>query len=183
MKRRAVIVTITVLVCLSVPLGIYAWYRREYPFGYRTCWLPCMMMALRIYAADHDGWFPKGGQTPLQSLQLLPQTLLGNQTLLAGISGDRKETRRRVQAGLPLDESVSSWVYFPGFRDDDKPDLAIIWERQPGIAFNGRRASGHAVGFIDGHHERIPEADWPAFVEIQAALRETILANRKATNQ
>jgi len=140
-----------------------------------------MGSALRQYAASHDGWFPKDGKTPLQSLQFLCPDEIGDPCLLAGISGHRDETVRRLQVGEALDESVSSWIYFPGFHEDDSPDLALIWERQEGVYFNGRRApGGHSVAFADGRHGHVGQNRWPSFVKEQAVLREQILANRHA---
>jgi hypothetical protein len=142
-----------------------------------------MMQAMRLYATDHDGWYPKGGKTTLDSLGFLgaderKEDYIIDLRLLAGISGDREEARKRFFAGTPIDETVSSWVYFPGFRDDDDERLAIIWERQEGIWFNGSRADGHAVGFADGHHEQVPQKRWSAFLKEQEALRRAILAKR-----
>jgi len=140
------------------------------------------MSALRSYAADHDGFYPKGGETALESLQLLynkTNDYIGEVSLLAGISGDINENERRIKMGLPIDEKVSSWIYFPGFRVDDNGKLAIIWERQEGIRFNGLFANGHAVGFADGHHEQVPQAHWGEFLKQQEALRQATLTKRK----
>jgi hypothetical protein len=164
---------------------IWGWFRWQYPYGVRTCCLPCMNHAMYLYASDHDGWYPKGGKTPLESLRVLAadeqnRNYIGYLDLLAGISGNREETCKRFFAGMPIDETISSWVYFPGFRKDDDERLAIIWERQEGIRFNGSRADGHAVGFADVHHEQIPQARWPTFLKEQEALRQAILAKRAA---
>lgn len=140
------------------------------------------MSALQSYAADHGGSYPKGGKTSLESLQLLyskTNDYTGEVSLLAGISGDIRETERTIKAGLPLDEKVSSWIYFPGFSNNDDGQIAIIWERQGGICFNGRSADGHAVGFADGHHEQVPQERWSKFLKQQEALRQTTLATRE----
>ena len=171
--------------CLALVLFVGAWIcyaHKIFPYGNRTCCLPCTMMALRNYANDHNEWYPKDGKTSLESLQMLyskTNDYTGEVSLLAGISGDRKETERRIKIGLPIDEQVSSWIYFPGFRDDDDGELAIIWERQGGIRFNGLVADGHAVGFADGHHEQVSQARWSEFLKQQEALRQMTLAKRK----
>ena len=137
------------------------------------------MSSLRGFAYEHYGWYPKDGKTPLESLQIFynrnPE-YFGNGDLLAGISGDRDEVKKRLKLKRPTDETVSSWVYFQGFREEDGDGkLAIIWERQDGICFNGRFADGHAVGFSDGHHEQIPQARWPEFLKDQEKLRQAVL--------
>jgi len=140
------------------------------------------MSALRVYADDHNGWHPKEGKTPLDALQAFYYTdpgALGDGSDLAGISGNIKETQRRLKLRLPIDETCSSWVYFPGFRADDDSRMVIIWERQEGIGFNGHIHSGHAVGFADGSFKQIPQAEWAGFLKEQEALRQTTLAKRK----
>jgi hypothetical protein len=177
--KKVIIGCALFLLCAS---ALFYWYHKVFPYGDRTCCLPCMMSALRLYAADHGDWYPKGGRTSLESLQLLyseANDYTGEVGLLAGISGNVKETERRIKAGLQIDEQVSSWTYFPGFRDDDDDKMAIIWERQGGIRFNGSSADGHAVGFADGHHKQIPQEHWGEFLKQQEALRQTTLAKRK----
>jgi hypothetical protein len=137
------------------------------------------MRALIHYARDHHGLFPTGTNAWEALRQLYPDSIVDVQ-LLAGISGNREEVKRRLETGGVLDSDISSWIYFPGFEWDDR-EVAIIWERTEGIAFNGRRASGHAVGFADGHHEQVPKERWPAFIQEQEKLRREILTKR-ATN-
>ena len=139
------------------------------------------MGALQVYAGDHFGWFPKDGKTPLESFQSLynkTNDYIVDIGLLAGISGNREETQKRVKAGLPIDENISSWIYYPDFRDKDGK-IAILWERQEGIGFNGLIADGQAVGYANGSHEQIPQARWPEFLKQQELLRQAILAKRK----
>src|SRR5258705_77511 len=108
---------------------------------------------------NHKGWFPNKTGSPLQSLKLLYPYAAGGE--LAGISGNVIEVRRRIQLGMDLDDRVSSLVYFPGFRDRDDPNLMIIYERQEGVFTTGRRLNGHAVGFLGGDVQQIPERNWP----------------------
>jgi hypothetical protein len=153
----------------------YAAWRWNYPYGARSCALPCTMGALEDYANHHGGWYPKGGTNPIHSLQALYPNL---EPELAGISGDRNEVVRRLRVGLVLDESVSSWQYFPGLRRDDDPRTALIWEKRQGVAANGRRIDGHAVGFVDGSFRQVKSEGWGVFVSNQNALRGSILSTR-----
>ena len=133
---------------------------------------------LRAYTRWNEGWYPKGGRTALQSLSLLYPEYVKTPAHLAGISGDRDVVVQRLLSGGGLDESACSWVYVPGFRDDDEPVVAIIWEKQPGIRFNGKRGSGRAVGFSDGSHAQVSLGAWAKFLEEQEKLRESALKNR-----
>lgn len=138
------------------------------------------MSALRSYAMDNGGWYPRGGVTPLASLQKLHPNYLSGLPL-AGISGDRGETVKRLQCGQPLDEAVSSWIYHPGFRENDDPSVAILWERVVGLTFNGGRSPGtRCVGFANGTWRQIPVSAWTDFVAEQENLHRRILADRKA---
>jgi hypothetical protein len=138
------------------------------------------MKALRMDAEERGGWYPDDllSDTTVKRLQQEQ----GIQTGLAGLSGDIQGTMRRLGAGLPLDTNVSSWVYWPGFNTDDPPELAILWDRQPGLAFNARRARGNAVGFVDGSHRLIPEDEWAAFLKAQEELRARVVAGRSQSS-
>ena len=178
-KMKATRVAILFSIVFILAGGGYLYWRWLYPYGVRTCYLPCMTMALVIYADQHEGWFPHDGTTSVESLkQLYPDA--GDPVLLAGISGDRAAVRARIAANQPLDEFVSSWVYFPGLRVDDHA-AALIWERKEGLTFNGHRAEpgSHAVGFVDGHSEQIPAGQWQSFLEEQARLRTGALDRRR----
>lgn len=175
MKRRPLLVLVAVVAVFTA--GFVA-FRREYPFGVRTCFLPCVLSALRAYAAEHDGWYPRGADTPLQALlALYPRyTPAAN---LAGLTGDIAELTSALKRGVPIADGKSSWTYVPGFRDDDG-EVAILWETRDGVRFNGARGplGSHAVGFADGSHRQIAGGDWDEFTHQQASLRDTILRGR-----
>lgn len=155
------------------------WWHKRYPFGYRNCCLPCMMHLLSQYADDHANWYPRSGNTAVDCLrELYPKYTLAEVSILAGISGNIKETRDSVKGGRPLTGDISSWVYFPGFRSDDG-HVAVIWESKPGITMNGHSCDGHAVGFADGAYEQIASKDWDSFVAEQKRLMSEVLAKHK----
>jgi hypothetical protein len=163
------------LVCAAA----YSWYRWEYPYGDRSCMMPCTMMELRYYADANDGWFPRGSSNGVDCLRLMYPRYLGANSL-AGISGDQQKVKEYLETGRPLDESVCSWVYWPGFRTDDPPELAIIWERAGGVSGIGRRKppGTHAVGFVTGEYEHFTADQWPTFLKEQAILRSNVLSAR-----
>lgn len=172
-----VIVLIGLIAATGILLLVLLTHRDQ---ALRSGKLTTYMGVLFSYASDHDGWYPRGEATPLQSLQKLYPRYDKWGSGLAGLSGDEKTVERLLKQGLPIDSTVSSWVYFPGFRSDD-PNICIIWERQEGIFLTGNRADGHAVGFTDGSFNQIPSKDWPAFVKQQEELRRNTLLKR-ATN-
>jgi hypothetical protein len=157
---------VTAIVAIVIAAG---WaHKRYYPHGLRSGKLPTFMATLAAYASDHDGKYPDGGATPLESLQKLYPKYACSE--LAGLSGDEDATRRCLEDGKALNSAISSWVYFPGFSTNDDPNIAIIWEKEEGIFVNGSRGSGHAVGLIGGY-DQIPASQWPAFLKKQELLR------------
>lgn len=161
---------------LLAGLSVHRYY---YPHGFRAGKLTTFRNALEQYADDHGGWYPRGGATALGSLQkLYPKYETSG---LAGLSGNEALTAARLRGGGTLDETLSSWVYFPGFRNDDNPKVAIIWEREAGIFINGGRADGHAVGFVSGGVAQVPSAAWPGFLAEQERLRTEVSGSRAAS--
>jgi hypothetical protein len=153
-------------------------YHNTYPFGRRTCFVPCTMSALRLYADEHNGWFPDDGKSSVGSFLLLYPKYIGDPKLLAGLSGDRAEVERRLSQGRGFDETVCSWIYFRGFRADDDGKIAILMERREGVAGNGSKCPGHAVGFTYGVHRQISNPEWEQFQKEQERLRASVLTNR-----
>ena len=179
MVRRDKLILLAMIAIPALLVGsIVLRYHIYYPYGSRAAKLSTFWLKLKEYADDHNGWYPKDKSTALQCLQQLhpKYTISGKE--LAGLTGSERETKRLLDLGQPLDERASSWVYWPGFRQDDSPDLAIMWERKDGVFFTGARASGHAVAFAAGGYAQIPEDEWDAFVKKQELLRREILAGR-----
>ena len=154
----------------------YCW---RHPFGDRTCWMPCTITALHHYAERNDGWFPRGMPNAVDCLRVLVPRYL-DAPKLAGFSADKVQVVERLQKGEPLNESVSSWIYWPGFRIDDPPHLAIIWERTGGVNGVGwrTRLGSHVVGFVHGDYDLISGEEWPAFLREQEQIRSNVLSGR-----
>lgn len=188
-ERRTVLI-----VFLSIPLILcllgYGFWRWKYPYGYRCCVSSLIFSDLLTYAGYHDGWFPKDAATPLECLQKLCIEP-GGCKFLAGFSGSQKKTVERLSSGGKLDETISSWVYYPGLREDDedllsaqgikpKLGLALVWERRSGIGMGGLRApeGSHLVIFSRQPPTQISGADWDSFLKEQEKCRRVIFASR-----
>ena len=174
MKKVWGIIALFVLAIICV----YCWY---WPYGQRSCAVPCMLAALRSYADDNKGWFPVGKGDALKSLALLYPKYIGPRAdLLAGISGDRSVVDALVKSGGEISGNISSWVYFDGLRVDDDPSLALIYERHTGLHFNGSRgvAGNHVVGFVDGSFSEIPDKLWSDWLAKQNIKRKQTLSSR-----
>jgi hypothetical protein len=151
----------------------------NYPYGGKSACLPIMLNVLGLYASDHGGAFPNGGAGPREALSKLRSDYLPDYSYLAGLSGDRGLLEKQINGGLEITEDACSWVYWPGLRSDDNPDIALLWERRSGLAYNGARLHGHAVGFIGGYMHQVRDEDWEAFLKNQAQLREKAISERK----
>lgn len=147
--------------------------RKYYPYGSRPAFLPCLLDALGSYANDNGGQFPNIGQDGYRSLQrLYPRYIQAE--YLAGLSGSQIAVQKLLNSGGNLDQSNCSWVYLPGFCNSNSADLAIVWERESGIGFNGRAVPGRAVGLLGGRVVQIPDKDWPQFTRQQAIMRSRL---------
>lgn len=167
------------LLCAVVAVTVSAWRSYLYPFGRRPCTLQCMFGGLEQYASEHEGWFPKSDRGSYAALQQLYPTNC-SALEVAGVTGNIGLVEAALKQGKLLNEALTSWVYMPGFRNDDPHDIAILWESRGGFFADGRRNSVGArpVLFIGGHMTNIPAADWEAFLRGQEQMRKTVLAQR-----
>ncbi len=173
MHRRRKLWFVAGIVVALTAFGAIPYARMYYPYGSRPAFLPCLLDALRSYANDNGGQFPNIGQDGYRSLQrLYPRYIQAE--YLAGLSGSQTAVRKSLNGGGNLDQLNCSWVYLPGFSNSEPADLAIVWERESGIGFNGRAVPGRAVGLLSGRVVQIPDKDWPEFLRQQAIMRSTL---------
>ena len=154
----------------------------RYPYGKRGCVFPCLYAVLNMYSQDNNGWFPDSPYGPYAALaKLYPKYSQGQE--LQGVAGDYMQVLFALQTGASLD-GITTWHYQPGFRIDDDPRIAIIWEKVPGLYSSGKfaRDSGHSVLFVNAKSAYIPGEKWPQFLKEQELLRNRVLATRARTN-
>lgn len=163
--------------------AVYFTYRHRYPYGARPACLPVLLAALQSYSDKHGGAFPNEGKGPLEALMMLYPDQLADCEPIAGLSGDRKLLKKQIADGSPISEAASSWVYWPGLRSDDDPEIALIWERRSGLRFNGSRAYGHEVGFVGGYMRQISDVAWQSFLKDQERLRQEAMTKRRAKHE
>lgn len=135
-----------------------------------------------IYANDHEGWLPKSDKGALDALQKLYPEYCPSGKELAGLSGDIDAVVQNLQSGQPLTERLTSWVYVPGLKDNDDPNIAVLWESKAGIFANGKHdPSGARVAILlSGDITNIPAADWDSFVKQQEQLRRAVQTKRSS---
>src|SRR5688572_18308612 len=98
MPRLLKKLSLITLIGVALMGGVYGLFRFKYPYGTRTCFLPCLNSALQLYAHDHNGAFPDD-LNPYVALQKLYPEYMPNAEGLAGISGDRKAIARTLRTG------------------------------------------------------------------------------------
>src|SRR5258706_2043384 len=95
------------------------------------------MKAMVLYGHDQAGWYPRGLGTYADCLRALYPKYLQNAELLAGLSGNRREVRQIGESSAPLQTNATSWIYIPGFKLDDTPPVAILWEKCEDFSLTG----------------------------------------------
>ncbi len=175
LRAPVAIASVSLLLVLVVVLAAYRYY---YPYGMRPACLPVFLGALRSYALEHDGFFPNGGGAPLEALRELSPRYLADCEPLAGLSGNIKLLKAQVRGTSRITTNASSWVYWPGLRSDDDEQIALFWERESGVRFNGSRARGREVGFVNGTFRQVLDDQWPDFLRDQEKLREKAFRSR-----
>ncbi len=84
-------------------------------------------VALHLYAADHDGWFPPGPGDLGLSAEYAKNL---------GIFHCPLDGRTPASSSLPLEGAVpelysTSYLYQPGLADDDAPQNQLAWDDLP----------------------------------------------------
>jgi hypothetical protein len=180
-KLTKVVVAASVALFICV-LAVVGWQKYKYPFGRRPAGisLPGIYGSLVAYAGDHNGWLPQSSKGAYDALQKLFDSYCPSGKELAGVSGNINAVTNALRTGKPLDPSLTSWNYVPGYRISDPGNAAVLWESRPGLYYDGRRNSfgGRAVLFLNGDISNIPAVDWTNFLKKQDELRKLLQSSR-----
>ena len=176
-SRASILTLLSSLLLVAVGFFVWSWM---YPFGRRAALLPSMWGGLSAYASDHGGWFPDSKFGAYDALTMLYRSNYCTSDELAGVSGDINAARSALGRGDVLTETTTSWMYSPGLRIDDRPDVAILWERTAGYYWNGRRNmfGGRPVLFVTGNVSNVPASEWQPFLHHQDELHRLLKQER-----
>lgn len=160
------------LILSLVVLGGFATYRRMFPYGWSHCCSKIIGQQLRGYALEHNGWLPHGQRSPEASLSLLCSNIPSMIEPVRGKSVGLDVASAALARDGVLGPNSCGWHYVEGLRDDDDPNLAVVWDKVTGLNHNGRRTAGqgHEVVLLDGSAQGIPESIWPQFIAEQKKL-------------
>lgn len=177
-KRCVLVLLLTLLACIA---GGYGYWRHRYPYGWSHCCDKILYFSLIRYAEEHDGVFPRGGQTPEADLsKLLVGNVDADLNLLRGKTVPLKAAEETHKERGHLTPSTCGWHYVPGLKTSDDSRIALFWDKA-GLGHNGERLNGggHVVTFLDGSTKHVKAAEWDAFISEQNALLAARAAKKK----
>jgi hypothetical protein len=184
-NRRGCFVTALVLIVTFVA-AVVGWWKWSFPYGHSHSCSKGLGVTLRIFANDHEGWYPYGGRTPEESLSLIctngdPYHL---KSLLRGKHLPQSVVDDALNRHGVLSPESCGWHYVEGLREDDNPNLAVAWDRVTGLDHNGRRRSDlqHEILRLDGSSGFISKGRWSAFIEEQQMLIAETIAKRPSNS-
>ena len=115
--KALVAVAVTVVVLFAAARFALDYYRRyQYPYGWSHCCDKGIAIALLGYAIEHDGWYPRGDESPEASLSLLYRQEPGILNDLRGKTVPESAVRARLERGELLTPETCGWHYVEGLR-------------------------------------------------------------------
>jgi len=110
----------------ALPVGLEFWRRQHYnPYASCANCRSFVKYYLLDYAQEHDGWFPRGGKTPLDSLgQCITKPM---DTHFFTSHALQKKAMEYWERHRSLSEDVSCYRYNEGLRLDNSDDLIVMY--------------------------------------------------------
>jgi hypothetical protein len=158
------------------------WLRYKFPYGYSHSCSAGLGIGLRMYADNHEGWLPHGQTTPEESLGLLAKD---DMTTAMWVLGGKNVPHKTLEAALApggvFSPESCGWHYIEGLREDDDPQIAVVWDKVTGLGHNGERRRGlaHEVVLLDCSHTYIFQAQWPQFIADEKERLAKVMASRE----
>jgi hypothetical protein len=165
MKPSSSLIFIFSAISLFTLCGLALHYVIVGPHGPRQAFLRLIDTDLANYAHDH------GGALPATLDELYPAYSTPG-VELAGLSGNVQKVTNALQRGIPI-SNITSWVYVPGLTVSDDPNIAVLWESEPGISASGKRRirQSRAVLLLGSDISNVPMSAWRSFQLQQQQLR------------
>lgn len=166
--KKAFMVAIVIVAIVGIWGSI--WYKRHYPYGAAHICNKAMILSLKMYANNHGGAYPTGESSPEASLSLLyREGVMREPDQLAGKAADPKVAKKILESGALLGPENCNWHYEEGLTEADPADVAVLWDKVPGLGHNCERIpdGGREVVLIGGNGSYIHGTNWSAFVEGQ----------------
>ena len=177
---------------LAVLLGAAVWYVRANPrifnesfFGHAHC-IKQTGTALRLYANDQGGNYPVHTNGYGDALLLLDPEYISSFELITGPCFNSDVFRNAKASGTNVNEAECGRVYVQGLAEGMNQEIAQLFDKlpTPGDHSHGfsrlTRRFVREVLLLDGSHQIISTAKWPAFVTnqikllVEAGIPETV---------
>ncbi len=162
--------SVLLLVAAAV-LGLLIWHWGRV---HKHC-IKLVGMSLNNYAAVNAGQFPFHTNGYPQALVKWARFEPWNVPSLVGVDDDGSWLTAAVTAGVPVNETNCTRIYVQGLSTTSDPRIAVLFDRyavKGGDHFRG--VSGQPflreACLVDGSHEMISVARWPAFASNQVEL-------------
>ncbi|MCC7422742.1 MAG: hypothetical protein IT428_20875 [Planctomycetaceae bacterium] len=177
--RKIAIITVALASLVGGGLvGLRQYQRWLYPYGSSHCCIKAFMTLFPAYAHTHDGRLPSGESSPEASLSLLYRAGRAGEDrdgivqILRGKTVPTETVQGILESGGLLSPETCGWHYVEGLTTADDPNIAVIWDKTPGLSHNGRRTNdgGREVAYLGGGTDWIPGDEWEQFQEKQAQL-------------
>lgn len=171
------------LIAATVVLGGTAlWFRMTYPHGVSHCCATELGANLKRYAADHDGWLPKGAISPEASFSQLHTNYESNLQRLRGKIVPLATAEAAWNRYGWLEAESCGWHYIEGLATTNDPSIAIAWDKSWGLGHNGQRIRkfGREVIYLDGSTAAKLLKDWPQFAIDQREKLARVMASRSS---
>ncbi len=132
-------------------------------------------MSLNNYAAVNAGQFPFHTNGYPQALVKWARFEPWIVPSLVGVDDDGSWLTAAVTSGVPVNETNCTRIYVQGLSTASNPQIAVLFDRyavKGGDHFRGLPGQPflREACFVDGSHEMIPVARWPAFASNQVQL-------------
>ena len=186
--RRGVLWTVCFLSAITISglVAYQVWFKPKYPYGSPHACGKMLGLGLRLFAKDHDGWFPYGGSTAEESLSLLctNQDPYRIRLLMRGKHLPQAVVDEALARDGVLGPVSCGWHYVEGLHQEDSPSLAIVWDRVTGVNHFGQwsKSLRCEVTLVDGSQQQISVKKWPEFIQQQKELLAETMANRPSNS-
>jgi hypothetical protein len=186
MRRRRIVGRAALVLILLGALAVWWNSDTERRWGWignnrAFCWNASSFLrhAMEDYATEHDGWFPKGGSAPLDSLVVLTNYWrvsvydLTSHALGGALNG-------YYQKYHIISPELSCYRYNEGLRIEDSGDLIVMYYYKP-----TRWSDHNCKGNVLGRQVLSPRMEW-SFIpdaEFQVRQKKTEALLQKRSNR
>jgi hypothetical protein len=162
-----------IFVLILVGVGFIAFLRSKYP-NHQHC-IVQNGLALRMYAQEHGGQFPKHTNGFGDAILLLVKGgYLPNAHTLTGVDDDGSYFSKALAEGSDVPEELCTRIYVQGLDESAPIDIAVLFDKHSTRGGDHFRSPwgtpGREVIFAGAHMKFVPDPEWSAFATNQIEM-------------